>query len=148
MLSARRGLQFVQEGCGPWSTACLVVLGLFWPLEAGTHATSVGSERQYYVSPMCSDLFQCAVLIFSFGAKCELGGCALLAWLHTLPAYCTQLNDTICNCATFSPINLLPTNVRIVPWTWFIRAVSDYIKIVPKYEPMQPRCGWFHKVGR
>ena len=25
-----------------WSRACLVVSGLFWPLEAGTHATSVG----------------------------------------------------------------------------------------------------------
>ena len=26
--------------------------------------------------------------LFFFGAKCELGGCALFAWLHTLPAYC------------------------------------------------------------
>ena len=35
----RRGLQFSQEGCGPWSRACLAVSGLFWPQEAGTHAT-------------------------------------------------------------------------------------------------------------
>ena len=40
-----RGLQFGQEGCRPWWRACLVVLGLFWPLEAGTHATSVGVRR-------------------------------------------------------------------------------------------------------
>ena len=147
MLSARRGLQFGQEGCGPWSRACLVVSGLFWPLEAGTHATNVGSEGQYYVSPICSKLFQCAVLIFNFGAKCELGGCALLPWLHTLPAYCHQFDDTICICATFSPINLLPTNVRIVPWTWFTRGVSDYFKIVSKYEPMRPTCGWFQQLA-
>ena len=36
---------FGQEGCGSWSRACLVVLGLFWPLEAGTHATSVEVRR-------------------------------------------------------------------------------------------------------
>ena len=45
MLSARCGLQFGQEGCGPWSRACLVVSGLYWPLEAGTHATSVEVRR-------------------------------------------------------------------------------------------------------
>ena len=34
---------------------------LFWPLEAGTHATSVPvSEGQYHVPPICSELFQCA----------------------------------------------------------------------------------------
>ena len=27
------GLQFGQEGCGPWSRACLVMSGLFWPLR-------------------------------------------------------------------------------------------------------------------
>ena len=121
--------------------------GFFWPLEAGTHANIVGVREQYHVPPICSELFQCAVLIFTFGAKCELRGCALVAWLHTLPANCHQFNDTICICAAFSHINLLPTNVKIVPWTWFIWGVSDYFKIVPKYEPMQPTCGWFHNVG-
>ena len=148
MLSARRGLQFGQVGCGPWSRACLVVSGLLWPVEAGTHATSVGVRRAISFPPICSELFQCAVLIFSFDAKCELRGYALLAWLHTLPAYCHQFNDTICICAAFSHINLLPTYVKIVPWPWFIRGVSDYFKIVPKYEPMQPKCGGFHSVGR
>ena len=99
MLSAKRGLQFGQEDCGPWSRACLVVSGLLLPLEAGTHATSVWVRRKYHVPQICSELFQCAILIFSFGAKCELGGCVLLAWLHTLPTYCHQFNDTICICA-------------------------------------------------
>ena len=69
----------VGQAWGPWSRACLVGSGLFWPLEVGIHATSVRSEGQYHVPPICSELFQCAVLTFSFGAKCELGGCALLA---------------------------------------------------------------------
>ena len=34
-----------QEGCRPCSSACLVVSRLFWPLEAGTHATSIGVRR-------------------------------------------------------------------------------------------------------
>ena len=66
----------------PWLRACFVVSELFWPLEAGTHATLLvyGSEGQYHVPPIiCSELFQCAVLIFSLSAKCELGDCALLA---------------------------------------------------------------------
>ena len=100
-----------------------------------------GSERQYHVPPICSELFQCAVLIFSFGAKCELGGCALLVWLHILPACCHQFNDTICICTAFSHIMLL-TNVKIVPWTWFILGVSYYFKIVPKYmNPCNQRVG-------
>ena len=41
----KSGLQFGQEGCRPLSRACLVVSGLFWRLEAGTHATSVGVRR-------------------------------------------------------------------------------------------------------
>ena len=148
MLSAMRGLQFGQDGCGPWSRACLVMSGLIWSLEADTHATSVGIRRAISCSLICSELFQCAILIFSFGAKCELGVCALLAWLHALPAYCHQSNDTICICAAFSHINLLPTNVKIVPWTLFIPGICDYFKTVPKYEPMQPTCGRFHNVGR
>ena len=42
---------------------------------------------------------------------------------------------------------LLPTHVKIVPWTWFILGVPNYFKIVPKYEPMQPTYGWLHNVG-
>ena len=42
---ASHGLQFSQEGWGPWSSVCLVVSGLFWPLEAGTHTTSLGFRR-------------------------------------------------------------------------------------------------------
>ena len=148
MLSNRRGLQFRQEGCRPWSRAFLVVSRLIWPLEAGTQATIVGSEGQHHVPPKCSELFQCAVLIFSLGVKCELGDCALLAWLNTVPAYCHQFNDAICVCAAFSHINSVPTNVQTVPWTWFIQRVSDHFEIVPKYEPMQPTCGWFLNVGR
>ena len=101
-----------------------------------------------HVPPIGSVLLQWAILIFSFGAKCELGGYALLAWLHTLATYCHQFNDTICICAAFSHINLLPTNVETVPWIRFIQGVSDYFKIVPKFEPMQPACGWFLNVGR
>ena len=144
MLSTKHGRQFGQERCGPWSRACLVVSELLWPLEVGTNATSVGVR----MAISCCELFQCAVLIFSFGAKYELGGCALLAWLHTIPAYCHHFHDTICICAAFSHINLLlPTNVEIVPWTWFFQGVCDYFKIVPKYEPMQPMCGCVHNVS-
>ena len=42
---ASRGLQFSQEGWGPWSKVCLVVSGLFWPLEAGTHTTNLVFRR-------------------------------------------------------------------------------------------------------
>ena len=87
-------------------------------INRGQHTLLVlGSEGQYHVPPICSELFQCTILIFSLGAKCELGGCVLLAWLHTLPAYCHQFNDTVCICAAFSHIDLLPTNVKIVPGT-------------------------------
>ena len=74
-------------------------------LVAGTTLLVQGSEGHYHVPPICSELFHCAVLIFSFGAKCEIAGCALLAWLHTLPAYCQQFDGTICICAAFSHIH-------------------------------------------
>ena len=111
-----------------------------------THSTSVGVRRAIsYSTNMQWIVSMCH--IDSLGAKCELRGCALLAWLHTLPAYCHQFNDTICICAAFSHINLLPTNVKLVPWAWFIWGVSDHFKIVPRYEPIQPTCEWFHNVG-